>query len=87
MKSLRVIDLTTIKNIHEYTLEDLILCLQELGGERTIHVEIRFSDHFFEYFLKDPHTRTTALERLNEELIPLKIFFHPVQSEMKPKDE
>jgi len=87
LKSLKLIDLTTIKNIHEYSLEELILCLEELGSKRTIHVEIRFSEHFFEYFLKDPHTRTTALERINEACSPLRIFFHPVQSEEKPKDE
>jgi len=54
---LKLIDLTTIKNIHEYSLEDVISFLEEFQDpHRTIHVEIKFSEHFFEFFLKDPHT-------------------------------
>jgi hypothetical protein len=84
---LEQIDLTCIKNIHEWKLEDLLDSLKHLEDEsRDKFVKVNFSEHFFEYFCRD-HKRSEALFKINEVCDPIRVYFHPMQTEEKPKDE
>jgi hypothetical protein len=84
---LELIDITCLKNIHEWTLEDLIDSLKKLEDEsRQKTVEVNFSEHFFNYFCRD-HLRPEAIKMINEVCTPLKIYFHPMDTEEKARDE
>ncbi len=85
--ALEKVDLTCIKNIHEWKLEDLIDSLSKFQDDaREKFVQIDFSEHYFEYFCRD-HQRPAAMKMINEACAPIKVYFHPYQSEEKPKDE
>lgn len=87
IQSLRLIDLTCIKNIHEWKLEDLVDSLKKLESTvRDKHVQVNFSEHYFEYFCRD-HKRVDAMKMINEAMRDIKVYFHPLQTEEKPKDE